>query len=61
MGSMCGGAMYDRLNRLTVFIFLLIGLAVTTAMTPWCTGYPTMLLIHILGGIFSGAIDAGTR
>jgi predicted MFS family arabinose efflux permease len=59
LGSLFGGLGYDRFNKIGVFVTIVSSMGVVTAVTPWCTYLPAMLVVHALHGVFNGALDTG--
>jgi len=59
LGSLTLGLMFDRLDKLLLVLFPLVGIGVTLAIIPWCAPYGLMIVIHWFKGLFSGGLDAG--
>ncbi|WAR18912.1 MFS4B-like protein [Mya arenaria] len=58
-GSLSGGVLYDRFNKLLLLAASTFGLAVSTAAVPYCSSLVAMLAIKFLGGFACGHLDAG--
>lgn len=57
IGTILGGYAYDRLNKLCVFVVVVMGMGLAAAIAPWCSHFAAMLSIHVLHGIFNIALD----
>ncbi|XP_046554203.1 sodium-dependent glucose transporter 1A-like [Haliotis rubra] len=61
VGSLVGGALYDRFNRHVVLFVSSFLYAVTCAIIPWCSVYWTMVMMFLLHELVTGAARSGTN
>ncbi|KAK3108871.1 hypothetical protein FSP39_017622 [Pinctada imbricata] len=57
-GSMLSGILFDRYHKMFLIFLAVFGNALTVGIIPWCAVYELMVIIHIVKGTFSGALDA---
>ncbi|XP_076461019.1 sodium-dependent glucose transporter 1A-like [Babylonia areolata] len=57
VGSLVAGVIYDKLNKSLLLLLSVVGLAVSTAILPWCSLYSLMITIHVVSALFAGALD----
>ncbi|XP_076461010.1 sodium-dependent glucose transporter 1A-like [Babylonia areolata] len=57
VGSLVAGVIYDKLNKSLLLLLSVVGLAVSTAILPWCSLYSLMIIIHAVVSLFAGALD----
>ncbi|XP_076461713.1 sodium-dependent glucose transporter 1A-like [Babylonia areolata] len=57
VGSLLAGMIYDKLNKSLLLLLSLVGLAVSTAILPWCYLYSLMITIHAVVNLFVGILD----
>ena len=58
-GSLIGGILYDRLNKVALLCVCTLGLAVFILVTPYCASLVTMLAARFATGVFCGGLDTG--
>ncbi|XP_052803647.1 sodium-dependent glucose transporter 1A-like [Mya arenaria] len=61
LGSILGGILYDRFNKLLIIGFSCIMMAVFTGFQPWCRSFPLMLVLRFLSGLGGGGLDTGAN
>ncbi|XP_045169469.2 sodium-dependent glucose transporter 1A-like [Mercenaria mercenaria] len=58
-GSLVGGILYDKLNKVLLLAVSSLGSGICTLFTPYCSALPWMLFIKFAGGFFFGGLDTG--
>ncbi|XP_048253951.1 sodium-dependent glucose transporter 1A-like [Haliotis rufescens] len=61
VGSLVGGALYDRFNRHIVLFVSSFLYAVTCAIIPWCSVYWSMVMMFLIHELVTGAARSGTN
>ncbi|XP_071095723.1 sodium-dependent glucose transporter 1A-like [Haliotis cracherodii] len=61
VGSLVGGALYDRFNRHVVLFVSSFLYAVTCAIIPWCSVYWSMVMMFLIHELVTGAARSGTN
>ncbi|XP_052248311.1 sodium-dependent glucose transporter 1-like isoform X2 [Dreissena polymorpha] len=58
-GSIIGGVIYDRFDKLLLLTASTFALALSSAFVPYCSSLVAMLLIKCIGGFACGTLDTG--
>ncbi|XP_060569281.1 sodium-dependent glucose transporter 1-like isoform X2 [Ruditapes philippinarum] len=58
-GSLIGGILYDKLNKVLLLAGSSFGFGVSILLTPYCSSLAAMLFIKCAGGFFFGSLDTG--
>ncbi|XP_052763906.1 uncharacterized protein LOC128205894 [Mya arenaria] len=61
VGSLLGGILFDRFNKLLIIGVSCVTMAVFTGFQPWCRSYPLMLALRFLSGLGGGGLDTGAN
>ena len=59
IGSLLFGFLYDRLNRHILLVVCTFGFAVFNGVKPFCSFFPAMIAVQLVGYAFSGGLDTG--
>jgi MFS family permease len=59
VGSLVGGVLYDKFNKLLVLCVSTAGMGIVTAVIPLCTPYIVMIAVHFVSGFFKGPLNTG--
>lgn len=60
-GSLTGGAIYDKFNKIILLAVSSTGLGMSLILTPFCSTLPLMLFIKFVGGLFCAFLDTGAN
>ncbi|KAH3716310.1 sodium-dependent glucose transporter 1A-like isoform X1 [Dreissena polymorpha] len=60
-GSIIGGVIYDRFDKLLLLTASTFALALSSAFVPYCSSLVAMLLIKCIGGFACGTLDTGAN